>query len=120
MHGLVRKSHEPVRAGTADAHRDLDMAAWLRALREIPSGTVTEADFLAWLDEPLRPFFPFEKFFGAFRSVEDQSLIVYGPVSIPLTGRAVRDWAKVAQRTVIGPGRETSPAMIGGRTQREP
>ena len=48
------------------AHGDVDMAAWLRAFRDIPSGTLTEADFLAWVDGPLRRFFTFEKFFGAY------------------------------------------------------
>jgi DNA-binding CsgD family transcriptional regulator len=55
-----------VQAGTVDTHPDIDAGAWLRALREIPGGIVTEADFLAWLDGPLRRFFPFEKFFGAY------------------------------------------------------
>jgi hypothetical protein len=42
--------------------------------------------------------------------------MVTGPVSMPLTGRSVRDWAYVVQRTVIGSGRVMSPARIGGRT----
>ncbi len=46
--------------------------------------------------------------------------MVTGPVSIPLTGREVSDWAYVVQRTVIGSGREMSPARMGGRTQRVP
>jgi hypothetical protein len=47
---------------------------------------------------------------------KDQLRMVTGPVSIPLTGRAERLWAKVAQRTVIGAVLATSPTMIGGRT----
>ena len=47
---------------------------------------------------------------------KDQASIVTGPVSMPLTGRSVSDWAYVVQRTVIGSGRETSPYRIGGRT----
>ncbi|HTO67605.1 MAG TPA: helix-turn-helix transcriptional regulator [Bradyrhizobium sp.] len=66
MHGFIRNSSEPVQAGTVDTHPDIDAGAWLRTLREIPGGIVTEADFLAWLDGPLRRFFPFEKFFGAY------------------------------------------------------
>jgi DNA-binding CsgD family transcriptional regulator len=66
MHGVIRKGSDPVQACAVDTHPDIDGAAWLRALREIPSGTVTEADFLAWLDGPLRRFFPFEKFFGVY------------------------------------------------------
>jgi DNA-binding CsgD family transcriptional regulator len=66
MHGFIRNSSEPVQACAVDTHPDIDAGAWLRALREIPGGNVTEADFLAWLDGPLRRFFPFEKFFGAY------------------------------------------------------
>ena len=39
---------------------------------------------------------------------------------MPFIGRRVSDWAYVDQRTVIGRGRETSPKIIGGFTQREP
>jgi hypothetical protein len=51
---------------------------------------------------------------------KDQLRIVTGPVSIPFIGFAVSDWAYSHQATVIGCGRDTSPKMIGGRTQREP
>ena len=50
----------------------------------------------------------------------DHARIVTGPVSMPLTGRAVRLCANVDQRTVIGSGRLTSPQRIEGRVQREP
>lgn len=46
--------------------------------------------------------------------------MVTGPVSMPLTGSPVSDWAYEVQRTVIGCGREMSPARIGGRTYRVP
>lgn len=42
--------------------------------------------------------------------------MVTGPVSMPLTGRSVSDCAYDVQRTVIGSGREMSPASTGGRT----
>lgn len=42
--------------------------------------------------------------------------MVTGPVSMPLTGRSVSDRAYAVHRTVMGSGREMSPARIGGRT----
>ena len=50
----------------------------------------------------------------------DQFSMVTGPVSMPLTGLAVRDCAQAAQATVMGRGRRTSPKRMGGLTQREP
>ena len=72
MHDLVRKSLAgSERLGTArdrsvGADPDLDISGWLRALRDIPTGAVTEGDFRAWLEGPVRRFFAFEKFFGAY------------------------------------------------------
>ena len=43
-----------------------DFRAWARALRDAPIGTVTEEDFLAWLEGPLRRVFPFDRFLGAY------------------------------------------------------
>jgi len=40
-------------------------------------------------------------------------MIVYGPVSIPLTGFDVSDWAYFHQSTVMGPGHFTSLVTIG-------
>jgi len=48
---------------------DLDLAAWSRVLRELPTGPMSEADFRAWLEGPLRRFFPFERFFCAYGSI---------------------------------------------------
>ena len=48
---------------------DLDLAAWSRALRELPTGPMSEADFRAWLEGPLRRFFAFEGFFCAYGSM---------------------------------------------------
>ena len=50
----------------------------------------------------------------------DHCRIVTGPVSMPFIGWSVSDCAYSIQSTVIGAGRETSPKMIGGFTQREP
>ena len=50
----------------ASAPPDLDLQAWIDALRARPSASVTEADVLAWTEGPLRQFFPFEKFLGAY------------------------------------------------------
>jgi DNA-binding CsgD family transcriptional regulator len=47
----------------------LDMQSWSRALRQLPMGTVSEAEFLAWLEGPLRRVFPFDRFYGAYGSL---------------------------------------------------
>ena len=46
--------------------------------------------------------------------------MVTGPVSIAFIGRLVRLCAYSLHLTVIGRGREMSPKMTGGLTQREP
>lgn len=57
---------------------------------------------------------------------KDHARIVTGPVSMPLTGLSVRDWAWPIHGTVNasprrpGPSRLTSPHRIDGRVQREP
>eukprot|EP00955_Chlamydomonas_euryale_P092175 364685-Chlamydomonas_euryale.AAC.16 len=50
----------------------------------------------------------------------DQRRQVMGPVSMPFIGFFEIDAAYLLSLTVMGPGRDTSPTMIGGRTQREP
>ena len=50
----------------------------------------------------------------------DHWSIVTGPVSMPLTGRLVSDWAYLDQFTVMGFGRWMSPKMMGGLTIRVP
>ena len=47
-------------------------------------------------------------------------MIVTGPVSMPLRGLSVSDWAYADQVTVIGSGRTTSPHRMEGRVQRDP
>ena len=44
----------------------LDLQTWLEVLSAVPSAPVTESDILAWVEGPLRKFFPFEKFLGAY------------------------------------------------------
>ena len=46
--------------------------------------------------------------------------MVTGPVNMPFIGFCVSDCAKLAQLTVIGLGRTTSPYKMGGLTQRDP
>ena len=50
----------------ASGRPDLDLDAWIDALRVLPHAPVTEADVLAWVEGPLQKFFPFEKFLGAY------------------------------------------------------
>lgn len=45
---------------------DLDLQVWIEALRALPAASVTETEVLAWTEGPLRNFFPFEKFLGAY------------------------------------------------------
>jgi DNA-binding CsgD family transcriptional regulator len=50
----------------APGFSDLDLNAWIEALHILPATPVTEADVLAWIEGPLRKFFTFEKFLGAY------------------------------------------------------
>ncbi|SHL37963.1 hypothetical protein SAMN05444159_5745 [Bradyrhizobium lablabi] len=45
---------------------DPDLNAWVQALRLLPATPVSEADVVAWVEGPLRRFFPFERFGGAY------------------------------------------------------
>jgi DNA-binding CsgD family transcriptional regulator len=47
-------------------YSDLDLNAWMRVLRALPMSDVTKHDILAWVEGPLRQFFPFEKFLGSY------------------------------------------------------
>jgi DNA-binding CsgD family transcriptional regulator len=62
---------------------DVDLQAWTNALRELPAEPVSEGDVLAWVEGPLRRFFPFEKFLSAYGSlsggrIQIRSLITSG------------------------------------------
>ena len=43
-----------------------DLQAWIGVLGAVPAGAVTEDEILAWVEGPLRRFFPFERFLGAY------------------------------------------------------
>lgn len=68
-HTTKKKPVAPRKTGKNDAapaSPDLDLQAWINALRALPAAAVTEADVLAWTEGPLRNFFPFERFLGAY------------------------------------------------------
>lgn len=44
----------------------LNFTAWIDALSTLPAAPITDNDILAWLEGPLRRFFPFERFLGAY------------------------------------------------------
>jgi DNA-binding CsgD family transcriptional regulator len=70
MQHLGRDGFSQVRTGSIEVRPpELDLCAWSEALYELPTGAVTEADFRAWLEGPLRRFFPFQRFFGAYGSL---------------------------------------------------
>jgi DNA-binding CsgD family transcriptional regulator len=67
MQHLGRDVSSRVRTGTVEGRLPgLNLRAWSEALYEQPSGAATEADFRVWLEGPLRRFFPFRMFFGAY------------------------------------------------------
>jgi DNA-binding CsgD family transcriptional regulator len=43
-----------------------DLKAWISALEAVPAGPVTEGDIRKWVEGPLRQFFPFQRFLGAY------------------------------------------------------
>ncbi len=45
---------------------DRNLKAWIEALNAVPSGSMTEADILSWVEGPLRRFFPFQRFLGGY------------------------------------------------------
>ena len=58
---------EPVQKTDASVNLSgLDLQTWLEGLSALPGAAVTESDILAWVEGPLRKFFPFEKFLGAY------------------------------------------------------
>jgi DNA-binding CsgD family transcriptional regulator len=84
MQQLGQNGFSQVRTKLLGAQRSgLDLRAWSEALYDLPTGAVTEADFRAWLEGPLRRFFPFQRFLGAYGSlsghrVQMQTLITSG------------------------------------------
>jgi DNA-binding CsgD family transcriptional regulator len=61
-----------------DASRfpDLDLHAWNEALRQLPAAPETDDDVLAWVEGPLRRFFPFAKFWGAYGSLSGGRILM--------------------------------------------
>jgi DNA-binding CsgD family transcriptional regulator len=58
---------EPVQRTDASPNLSgLDLQTWLEVLSAVPGAPVTESDIRAWVEGPLRKFFPFEKFLGAY------------------------------------------------------
>jgi DNA-binding CsgD family transcriptional regulator len=43
-----------------------DLNAWIGALKSAPAGSVTEDQIRVWVEGPLRRFFPFQRFLGAY------------------------------------------------------
>jgi len=71
------------RTGAAKAQLSgADLRAWSEALCEIPKGPVTEADFRAWLEGPLRRFFPFQRFCGAYGSLSGHLVQMHAMMTI--------------------------------------
>jgi len=60
------KPRKIAKDAAASVNPDLGLQAWIDALRALPAASVTEADVVAWSEGPLRKFFPFEKFLGAY------------------------------------------------------
>ena len=60
---------EPVQKDAALNRSGLDLQTWVDALNALPGAPVTESDIRAWVEGPLRKFFPFERFFGGYGSL---------------------------------------------------
>lgn len=61
------KEGKPKRTGSRRAAPlSLDLKAWTDALGAVPGGAVSDQQILAWIDGPLRRFFPFQRFLGAY------------------------------------------------------
>ncbi len=43
-----------------------DSAVWLEVIKQIPEGSCSEPEFIAWVDCALRKFFPFQRFFAGY------------------------------------------------------
>lgn len=60
---------------------DPDLRAWIRALSLLPVAPVTERDVLAWVEGPLRRFFSFERFLGAYGNLSGGRIDVRSLIS---------------------------------------
>jgi DNA-binding CsgD family transcriptional regulator len=95
--GRVRNSASNVASSfTCGMEQDDDISesclnSWVHALRSLPPQPVTENDVLAWVEGPLRRFFPFEKFYAGYGSlsvgrVQTRSFVVSGFTAAFLEG----------------------------------
>src|SRR5882757_608644 len=76
--GMMRISRRRVRGSTSGVRKQakavgaaadpsaLDLKGWVDALGAVPTGPITENQILAWVEGPLRRFFPFECFLGSY------------------------------------------------------
>src|SRR5262245_38844429 len=53
-------------AGVPTDSSSPDLKAWIGALNAAPAGAVTEEQIRQWVEGPLRRFFPFQRFLGAY------------------------------------------------------
>src|SRR4051812_46738628 len=82
MRHLGRDKSAQVRAGGREAGwPGLDLRAWSEALYELPTGPVAEVDFRVWLEGPLRRFFPFRQFFGAYGRLSGNRVQVHALIT---------------------------------------
>ena len=73
---------EPVQTpGLSPNLSGLDLQTWLDALSALPIAPLTESDILAWVEGPLRRFFPFERFFGTYGSLSGGLIRMLAPVA---------------------------------------
>ncbi len=73
---------EPVQTpGVSPNLSGLDLQNWLDALSALPIAPLTESDILAWVEGPLRRFFPFERFFGTYGSLSGGLIRMLAPVA---------------------------------------
>jgi DNA-binding CsgD family transcriptional regulator len=63
------------------AGSDLNLNAWIDALSALPTAPVTESDVLAWVEGPLRAFFPFERFLAAYGNLSGGRIQMHSLIS---------------------------------------
>lgn len=70
LHNRERNAGRPRHAANNGGSRpNLNLDTWNDALRSLPVAAVTESDLLAWVEGPLRQFFPFDKFLGVYGKI---------------------------------------------------
>jgi DNA-binding CsgD family transcriptional regulator len=61
--GVAKRRKAPAVSAGAPG---IDLKAWIGALGAVPSGTIAEQQIRQWVEGPLRRFFPFQRFLGAY------------------------------------------------------